>query len=133
MRLATSDEVQLITREELKAKLDRGDDFKLVMVLEEWAYRLKHIPSSINIPIAFRPWGPSDLELEDEIVVYCSGEECFASKFAYTILKAQGYKNVWRYVGGIADWEDAGYPLGGEAASLAPNRGQPSNRQTEAA
>jgi hypothetical protein len=34
--------MELISRDELKEKLDRGDDFKLVMVLEEWAYRAKH-------------------------------------------------------------------------------------------
>jgi hypothetical protein len=27
-----------ISRDDLKAKLDRGDDFKLVMTLAEWAY-----------------------------------------------------------------------------------------------
>ena len=41
--------MNLITREELKEKLDRGDDFKLVMVLNEWAYRAKHIPGSIHL------------------------------------------------------------------------------------
>jgi len=41
--------MKLISREELKEKLDRGDDFKLVMTLESWVFRLKHIPGSINI------------------------------------------------------------------------------------
>jgi hypothetical protein len=31
--------MDLIGREELNEKLDRGDDFKLVMVLGEWEYR----------------------------------------------------------------------------------------------
>lgn len=34
---------------ELKEKLDRGDDFKLVMVLGDWGFRAKHIPGSLNI------------------------------------------------------------------------------------
>jgi hypothetical protein len=41
--------MNLISREQLKEKLDRGDDFKLVMVLGDWAYRAKHIPGSLNI------------------------------------------------------------------------------------
>jgi hypothetical protein len=41
--------MRLIDREELKLKLDRGEDFKLVMVLGEWAYRAKHIPGSLNL------------------------------------------------------------------------------------
>ena len=42
--------MNLIDRDELKARLDREDDFKLVMVLGEWAYRAKHIPGSLNLP-----------------------------------------------------------------------------------
>jgi rhodanese-related sulfurtransferase len=25
-----------------------------------------------------------------------------------------GFQNVWHYPGGIADWEDSGYPMEGE-------------------
>ncbi len=36
--------MDVISREDLKEKLDRGDDFKLIMALGELAYRAKHIP-----------------------------------------------------------------------------------------
>ena len=36
--------IRTISRDELKAKLDRGDDFKLIMALNRWAYDAKHIP-----------------------------------------------------------------------------------------
>lgn len=104
--------MNLITRDELKEKLDRGDDFKLVMVLSEWAYRAKHIPGSININ------APNQalelLQPDDEIVLYCSNPSCPASPYAYDLLTKQGYSNVRRYAGGIADWEEAGLPLEGE-------------------
>ena len=41
--------MNLISREELKEKLDRGDKFKLVNALGEWAFNAKHIPGSLNI------------------------------------------------------------------------------------
>jgi len=41
--------MKLITREELKSKIDQGEDFKLVMTLGEWAFRASHIPGSLNI------------------------------------------------------------------------------------
>ena len=41
--------MNLINREQLKQKLDRGDKFKLVNALGEWAFNAKHIPGSINI------------------------------------------------------------------------------------
>lgn len=104
--------MQLIERDELRVKLDRGDDFKLVMVLGEWAFRAKHIPGSLNVT---NPTDATrDLDPGDEIVIYCSGGECPASKFAYLLLERGGYKNVRRYAGGVADWEEAGLPLEGE-------------------
>jgi hypothetical protein len=41
-------DMDLISREELKRKLDRRDEFELVMVLREWAYRAKHIPGFLH-------------------------------------------------------------------------------------
>ncbi len=104
--------MNLISREELREKLDRGDDFKLVMVLGEWAFLAKHIPGSINIssPNQCRKM----LRPEDEIVVYCSGVACVSSMMACKILVDDGFKNVRRYAGGLPDWEEAGYPLEGE-------------------
>ena len=45
----TKPATQLITREELKEKLDREDDFKLVMALGDWHFRAAHIPGSISV------------------------------------------------------------------------------------
>lgn len=104
--------MKLISREELKEKLDRGDDFKLVMVLGEWAYRAKHIPGSLNVSA---PDQARDLlHPDEEIVVYCSNRDCYASGVAYHLLTGAGFKNVRRYMGGVLDWEEAGYPLEGE-------------------
>lgn len=107
-------DIDVIDREELKAKLDRGDEFKLVMTLGDWAFKAKHIPGSINISRVEQ--GAELLDRDDEIVVYCSNEACVASIAAYRMLKDEGYKNVRRYAGGLLDWEDAGLPLVGEMA-----------------
>jgi rhodanese-related sulfurtransferase len=104
--------MKLISREELKEKLDRGDDFKLVMALGEWAYRAKHIPGSLNFNTIEE--GLEALDPNEDIVVYCSNVTCLASRAAYRYLRDQGYKHVRRYAGGVQDWEEAGYPLEGE-------------------
>lgn len=104
--------MKTINREELKDKLDRGDDFSLVMTLGEWAFQAKHIPGSINVT---RPEQVADLlDPDDEIVVYCSNPACTASQMAYQVLTSRGYENVRRYTGGVQEWEEAGYPLEGE-------------------
>ena len=106
--------MNLISSEDLKAKIDRGDDFKLVMTLSQWAFQAKHIPGSINVT---RPEQTTDLlDPSDEIVVYCSNPACTASQMAYHFLTSRGFENVRRYAGGVQDWEAAGYPLVGEMA-----------------
>ena len=108
--------MRLITRDELKEKIERGDDFKLVMVLSEWAYRAKRIPGSLNVNDPAK--ATSVLDKSDEIVIYCSDENCPASKFAFEALTAAGYENVRRYAGGISDWEEHGLPMEGEWATV---------------
>jgi rhodanese-related sulfurtransferase len=110
---APSTEVRTITRDQLLEKLQRGDDrFRLVMALNEWAFRAKHIPGSehFNTPEELF----SSLSAEDDIVVYCTSDDCHASVALYHALVDHGYPNVHRYSGGLTDWEAAGLPLEGE-------------------
>jgi hypothetical protein len=58
--------MRTIGHEELKQKLDRQDDFRLVMALAEWAYQAKHIPGSIHF--ATMREALHSLNKEDEIV-----------------------------------------------------------------
>ena len=109
--------METISRDDLKAKIDRGDDFQLVMTLAEWAFQMSHIPGSINV--TSMPTAQELLDPDDEIVVYCSDEQCLASRAAYMYLTSNGYKNVRRYAGGLSDWEAAGLPLEGEAHDTA--------------
>ena len=111
--------VRTISREELKAKLDRGDDFKLIQALNRWAYEAKHIPGSLHFDT------PEELHAavspDDEVVVYCSNVDCLSSVAMYRDLVRRGYTNVRRYAGGLLDWEDAGLALEGAfAESSAP-------------
>ena len=101
--------MNLITRQELREKVERGDEFQLVMTLSALAFRAKHIPGSVH----FETVGEALLALDpaDEIVVYCSDVHCAASIYAYRYLERAGYGRVRRYAGGVHDWEEAGYPL----------------------
>ena len=102
-----------ISQKELQEKIQRGDDFKLVNVLSEWAFRAKHIPGSINVST---PEQAAALDPEEEIVLYCSGGDCSASGYAREMLKARGFTNLRQYAGGLADWEEAGCAVEGEWA-----------------
>ena len=107
-----------ITREELKEKLDRGEIFKLINCLDDWMFRAKRIPGSIH----FKSLEDAlcTLDPKEQIIVYCSNSGCTASVLACQQLIDHGFQNVRRYSGGIADWEDAGYPLEGEHVNRTP-------------
>lgn len=113
-----SRKMKTIDREELKRKLDRGDEFELVMVLGKWAYQAKHIPGSRHFDTIED--GLKALDKEAEIVVYCSNPACVASRAAYKMLTQHGYTDVRRYAGGLEDWDAAGYALEGEPKTFRP-------------
>ncbi len=104
--------MEIITKEELKSKLDNKHEFKLIMTLGAFHFMAKRIPGSVfyDKPEVF----VSKLQKNEEIVVYCTDELCVASQIAYNILVSNGFTNVKRYSGGLNEWEKAGYPLEGE-------------------
>jgi rhodanese-related sulfurtransferase len=115
--------MQLITREQLKAMLDANQDVQLVMAVGLWEFRAKHIPGSLGFPsprLALRA-----LRRGAEIVVYANNHHRVNSAAAYHALIAHGYRNVSCYVGGLADWEAAGYPVEGNAVGAAAERRWP--------
>ena len=75
-----------------------------------------HIPGAMSLP--------SDDELmtdafmgymamlipEQPIMTYCSGAECDESVKISNFLIDSGYTNVVLFMGGMGEWEDAGYP-----------------------
>ena len=106
-----SEPIRTIGRDELKEKLDRGDDMRLVMALSRWAFDAKHIPGSLHFDTPEQVYAA--IAPDDEVVVYCSNVDCLASVALYRDLVRRGYRDVRRYAGGLLDWEDAGLPLEG--------------------
>lgn len=65
------DAVETVTREELKKKMDRGDEFVLVETASESAYRRAHLPGAVNL----EDMNEIPKLLPDksvEIITYCS-------------------------------------------------------------
>jgi rhodanese-related sulfurtransferase len=108
---------ETISRDELKAKIDRGDKFSLVETLAKEKFESGHLPKAVNVP-------PDQIKqnarqvLPDknaDIVVYCGSSTCTASEDAARELTALGYSRVRRYIGGKQDWTQAGLPVEREA------------------
>lgn len=99
--------VETITREELKEKMDSGDEFALVNVLSSEQFEREHIPGSINIPLdQVEQEFPEQFEEGDDIVVYCASPSCQASPKAAQKLESMGFTNVKDYEDGLSDWKE---------------------------
>jgi rhodanese-related sulfurtransferase len=66
--------VNTISRDELKQKIDRKDDFLLVETLPAVAYHHNHLPGAINLPPDNVKTLASQIlpDQNAEIVVYCA-------------------------------------------------------------
>lgn len=102
---------ETITAEELKDKIDDGEDFTLINVLARESYEEEHIPRSINIPYQDIAKHYKELDKDGEIIVHCSDEFCDASSIAYEKLNKLGFDNVIDFEGGIEEWKEKGYPI----------------------
>jgi rhodanese-related sulfurtransferase len=115
--------MQTITRQQLKAKLDAGEDVKLVMTVGGWTFRARHIPGSLGFPspcCALR-----ELGRDDQIILYSTSQHRRDVAAAFDALAAHGYRNLRCYVGGLVDWEDAGYRVEGASVDATTKRRRP--------
>jgi len=89
---------------ELKAKLDRGDNFLLLDVREPHEFQIARIPGSKLIPLGELPKHLNEFDPDAEIVVHCkSGGR---SQKAVDLMKANGFRHARNMTGGITAWSD---------------------------
>jgi rhodanese-related sulfurtransferase len=99
------------TIDEVKAKLDRGEQFLLVDVREESEWANGHVPGAVHL-------GKGVIERDIEarvddpatpMILYCGGG--YRSALAADNLQKMGYTNVLSMDGGMRGWREKGYPV----------------------
>jgi sulfur-carrier protein adenylyltransferase/sulfurtransferase len=96
----TTSEMQV---EELKQRLDRGDDLFILDVREPHEYQICNIGGHL-IPLGDLPNRVNELDTSKEIVAHCrSGVR---SAKAVNFLRQAGFKKVHNLAGGILAWAD---------------------------
>lgn len=94
-----------ITVQELRKKLEAGEDFVLVDVREVWENDEFNVGGQL-IPLGelMNRLYELDDHKNDEVVVYCrSGNR---SGTAQALMQAQGFTNVRNLIGGMIAWRD---------------------------
>jgi len=107
--------VSRISRDCLREKLERGDDFVLVDALSPMSFAASHLPGALNLTPGWMDERARRRipDLDTEIVVYCESADCDSSVIVANRLLQLGYRNVRHYGEGKRDWAAAGLPLEG--------------------
>ena len=92
-----------ITPEDVKAKIDAGEEFTLIDVRGPGQYNAGHIIGAISIPLRELGYRYNELNPQDEIIVYC--QVGVISVAAAQLLVRSGFEDVKNMVGGISEWQ----------------------------
>lgn len=104
--------MKTISVQDLSARLDQGGRIRLIDVLDREHYRKVHLPHAENIPLKeLAELAPQHVEPGETVVVYCSSPDCSKSPTAAARLEELGYRDVYDFEGGIAEWRKGGLPL----------------------
>mgnify|MGYP000526470852 FL=1 len=97
-----------ITIEELKERLDKGENLNLIDVREEYEFDEFNIGAKL-IPLGELPDRLEEIDAwkDQEILVHCrSGARSGRAK---EYLESEGFTNVRNVLGGMLAWQAAGY------------------------
>lgn len=104
--------IEIISREDLWSKIEKGDKFKLLDVRDTPDYKREHIVGALHVLIAkMDKKNLKKLLSEDDLIItYSKDVDCPASGIAAVKLQNLGYKNVLRYRGGWQEWKNSNLP-----------------------
>jgi len=94
-----------ITVEELKQRLDNGEQLNIIDVRETWEYEEFNIGGKL-VPLGELQGTIDDMDdlMDQEVIIHCrSGARSAAAK---DFMVKQGFKNVRNLLGGVLAWMD---------------------------
>jgi adenylyltransferase/sulfurtransferase len=93
----------VISVAELKAKMDAGENFRLIDVREPSEYHLAKIPGAELKPLGqIMLWAQQLPDKDEEIVLHC--HHGMRSQRACEFLARQGFTRLHNLAGGIDEW-----------------------------
>lgn len=120
---------EIISTSELKNWMDAKKEILIIDTMPyEDSYKKAHVPGAKQFlfPIPdMKEWNTAETDGKTEeayrkllgpdtdrvIIVYCGFVKCTRSHNGAMWAKKMGYKNVYRYTGGIFAWKGANYPI----------------------
>ena len=99
---AELDERWETTVEQVKARLDRGDDFDILDVRNPEEWQICHVEGAMLIPLGELPSRVHELDPARELVVHCKSGARSAKAVAF--LRDAGFLRIKNVRGGITEW-----------------------------
>jgi thiosulfate/3-mercaptopyruvate sulfurtransferase len=116
---------KVVTTEELKGWIDQKKDMLIIDTMPfEDSYKKQHVPGAVQMEFPIPEMTTLDAKKKADfekmlgpnkdrlIVIYCGFVKCTRSHNGAMWAVKMGYKNVYRYPGGIKAWDEADYPVG---------------------
>ena len=91
-----------ITVQDLKTKLDNGEDFTLIDIREKQELAICKIPDAIHIPMQSISDVFNKINFDKPVVIMCKSGGRSAQVCDF--LNAQGYFDIYNLYGGIISW-----------------------------
>jgi rhodanese-related sulfurtransferase len=106
-------EVTRVTIDEIKARMDRGEEFTFVDArnAQAWAEAETKLPGALRVPADELEQHLSEISHERTVITYCTCPHEASSAEVAQKLAAHGYRNVHPLFIGFEAWEKAGLPL----------------------
>lgn len=102
--------IKEIESNELKARLDAGEEIELLDIRSAAEVAQGILPNSQHVPMHLIPLRMNDFPKDKDVVLYCrSGARSY---HACSYLMQQGVTNVINLRGGIISWARQGYEIG---------------------
>ena len=115
---------KVVTTAELKGWIDQKKDMLIVDTMPyEDSYKKQHVPGAVQMEFPIPELTQLDENKKAEfekllgpnkdrlIVIYCGFTKCTRSHNGAMWAVKMGYKNVYRYPGGIKAWAEADHPV----------------------
>jgi len=115
---------KLISLQDLKKRLDANEPMLIIDTMPYAdSYKKEHIPTAVQFEFPIAEMTTMSPEVEKKyldllgpdkdrlIVVYCGFVKCGRSHNGAMWVVKLGYRNVYRCLGGIYGWKEAGYPV----------------------
>ncbi|UCE16082.1 MAG: MBL fold metallo-hydrolase [Candidatus Bathyarchaeota archaeon] len=101
--------ISLLTVQDLKKRLDRGDDLLTLDVRRKDEWDNGHIEGALHIYVGHLEDRLREVSVDRPIAVICNVGH--RASLGASILRREGYQEVYNVLGGMTAWKNAGYTI----------------------